>query len=876
VRALDKTRLRLRSLFGRRKVEAELEAELQFHLDALTEESIAKGEPPAEARRLARRQMGNVVRFEEECRDLRGVNVMENIGRDLRYAARALHRSAGFTAVAVLTLALCIGANTAIFSVVKSVLLAPLAYRQPERIVAIQTLWTKTNHGGNVSGGDYPDLVAEPSPFAVASRYSGGELPVEVGGHAEFVPTFGTDAGFADVFQVRPVAGRLITREEFRSKANVAVVSEGFASEHFGGIDGAVGRVLHIEENAISIVGVLPADFHFPQKAEIWTPIFWENTSRTAGNYRVVALLRPGVTPEAARTRLAAIGARLQQAFPATHKEKSFVATSLRDLLVERSRTTLWMLMASVGLVLLVGCANLANLLLARATTRRREMAVRAALGASRRRIAHQMLAESVVIALAGGAIGLVLAFAGVDALLHLAPPNLPRLDEIRVDTVALLFNLAISLGAAGLFGFWPALRAARVDLQDALKQGGARGVLGGGRGEWIRGALVSFEVALALVLTLGAGLLFRSFLALNSVDPGYRTEGRLVLTASVPAKTKAQHLEAGARFERIFTALREVPGVIAVAGVMGLPNGPYSSDGLYAVEGMHEFISTQFYRLPHAGFRLTSPGYFGAMSVPLIAGRDFNERDVYQSEPVAIVSANLVRQVFGNQSPLGRRVKCGLDDRDVWMRVVGVVGDMRNENPATPPGPELYMAYRQHPYDANDLHIVVRAERNVSAAARRTIARIDPEIPLKIGTLEQFRSNAIALPRFRTALLIVFAMVAGALAFAGVYGVMNYAAAQRQTEMGLRVALGATRGDVISILVGSSARLTGAGLACGLAIAIAAGRLIGSMLYSIRPGDPLAIATAVVLLSAAALGAALIPALRVARVDPALALREE
>jgi predicted permease len=360
-------------------------------------------------------------------------------------------------------------------------------------------------------------------------------------------------------------------------------------------------------------------------------------------------------------------------------------------------------------------------------------MALRAALGAGRRRLVGQLLVESVLLGLAGGVMGLVLAFAGVDALLRLAPPNLPRIEEIRVDRVALLFNLAISLGAAALFGLWPALRAARPDVHDALKQGGTRGVLGGGRGERVRGALVSAEVALALVLTLGAGLLFRSFLALNAVDLGYRTEGRLVLTASIPAQTEAQHLQAGATFERIFAALRELPSVSAAAGVMGLPSGPYGSDGLYAVEGMHDFSSSQFDRLPHAGFRLTSPGYFAAMGVPLIAGRDFNERDLYEAEPVAIVSATLGRQVFEGQSPLRRRIKCGLD-RDVWMRVVGVVGDMRNDNPATQPGPELYMAYRQHPYHANDLHIVVRAQGDVSAAASKTIAQIDPGIPVKVS----------------------------------------------------------------------------------------------------------------------------------------------
>jgi predicted permease len=795
--------------------------------------------------------------------------------RDVRFAFRVLMRQPVFLSVAVLTLALGIGANTAIFSVVKAVLLEPLAYKEPGRIVAVQTLWTRTNRPGSVSGGDYPDLVAEPSPFTASARYSGGELPVETAGQAEFIPAYGTDAGFADVFQLKPVAGRLITPDEFRTKAAAAIVSESFAVRHFGNANRAVGQTLRLENSPMSIVGVLPAAFHFPLKAEVWFPMPWENTNRTAHNYRVVALLKPGVTDVVARAHLSAVAARLQQAFPSTHKNKSFTATPLKDLFVERSRMTLWLLMSSVGLVLLVACANVANLLLARATARSREMALRSALGASRRRLVAQLLIESALLGLAGGAIGLVLAFVGVNALVRLAPPNLPRLEEIRVDPLALFFNLAISLSAAALFGLWPALRAARFELHDALKQGGVRGVLGGGRAEWVRGALVSAEIALALVLTLGAGLLFRSFLALNAVDLGYQTEGRLVLTASIPAKTETQHIQAGATFERIFAALRELPGVVAVAGVMGLPNGPYGSNGLYAVEGIHDFSSGQFDRLPQAGFRLASPGYFAAMGVPLIAGRDFNERDVYEAEPVVIVSATLVRQVFGGRSPLGRRLKCGLD-RDVWMRVIGVVGDMRNDNPAVPPGPELYMAYRQHPYYANDLHIVVRALTDVSAAARKVIARIDPGIPVKIGTMEQFHGDALALPRFRTLLLIVFAGVAALLATAGVYGVMNYMAAQRRAEMGVRIALGATGGDIVAILLGSGARLAAVGLICGLAISIAAGRLIESMLYGVRPRDPLAMGGAVLLLSGAALLAALIPAVRLSRVDPALALREE
>jgi len=794
--------------------------------------------------------------------------------QDVRFAFRVLTRQPGFLLVAVLTLGLGIGANTAIFSVVKAVLLEPLAYRDPGRIVAVQTLWAKTHRPGAVSGGDYPDLIAEPSPFTAATRYSGGELPVETGGQAEYVEAFGTDAGFTDIFQLRPVAGRLIARDEFKAKAHLAMVSEGFAVRHFGDANRAVGQVVHIEQTVLTIVGVLPAAFHFPLKAEVWFPMPWENANRTAHNYRALALLKPGVTVEAARAQLSAVGARLQKEFPSTHKDKSFIATPLKDLFVERSRMTLWLLMGAVALVLMVACGNVANLLLARATARSREMALRAALGAGRARLVRQLLVESALLGLAGGGLGLLLAYAGVGALVRLAPPNLPRLEEIRVDRVALLFNLVVSLGAAGVFGLWPALRAARVDLHDALKQGGSRGLVGGGR-EWVRGALVSFEVALALVLTLGAGLLFRSFLALSAVDLGYHTEGRLVLTASIPARTQAQHLQAGATFERIFAALRELPGVSAVAGVMGLPSGPYGSDGSYAVEGMHDFSEGHYDRLPYAGFRLTSPGYFAAMGVPLLAGRDFNERDLYDAEPVAMVSATLAREVFRGQSPVGRRIKCGLD-RDVWMQVVGVVGDMRNDNPATSPGQELYMAYRQHPFYANDLQIVVRAQGDVGGAARKTIAQIESDIPVKVSTMEQFHSDAIALPRFRTLLLIVFAVVAATLATAGVYGVMSYVAEQRRAEMGVRIALGATGADVVSILVGSGAKLAAIGLGVGLAIALAAGRLIQSMLFGVRPQDPVAIGGAVVLLSGAALLAALIPAVRAARVDPATALRDE
>lgn len=866
---------RMRYWLDGRRERAELEEEMRLHVALRAEKLERGGLTRAEAEAEARRGFGNELRLEEDSRAMWVGRWLDELMRDARIGARGFARNPGFTAVAVLTLALGIGATTGIFSVVKAVLLEPLAYRDADRIVAVQTLWTKTNRAGNVSGGDYPDLMAEPSPFAAATRYTGGELGVEMAGRAEFVATYGVDAGFNDVFQLKPAAGRLISRDEFQSKAPVAVVSEGLAVSRFGGAREAVGQTVRFEERALTVVGVLPAGFHFPLKAELWVPVFWENQNRTAGNYKAVALLKRGVRVEAARAHLAAVGARLAQAFPGTHKEKSFTARPLKELLVERSRTTLWLLMAAVGLVLLVACANVANLLLARGTARSREMALRVALGAGRGRLFRQMVVESGLLGVAGGGAGLLVAYAGLGVFLRLAPAGLARLDEVRMDPEALAFNVAVSLGAAMVFGVWPAWRAARGGVDEALKQGGARSVLGGGRGEWVRGALVSAEVALALVLTLGAGLLFRSLLALNSVELGYQTAGRLVLTASIPARTEADYLRAGATFARIFEKLREIPGVTGAAGVMGLPTGPYGSNGLFAVEGIHDPKTTPAERLPQAGFRLTSPGYFAAMGVPLVAGRDFDERDVYEAEPVAIVSAALARQILPGQSPLGRRVKCGLE-RDVWMKIVGVVGDMRNDGPAAAPGAELYMPYRQQPYHANELHIVVRAQGDVARSATAAIAGVNASIPLKVATMEEFQADAVALPRFRTLLLLVFAGIATVLATAGVYGVMSYAAAQRQGEMGLRMALGATAGDVVGILVRSGMKLAGVGLAAGLAVALVAGRFVESMLFGVKPRDPVVVLGAAAVLGLAAVLAALGPAVRVGRVGVGRVLRGE
>ncbi len=603
----------------------------------------------------------------------------------MRPTLRSLRKNPGFTVVAILTLALGIGANTAIFSIINSVLLSPLRYPDADRIVAVSTYSKQTGHQTpRLTGGDLVDIRDDGQAFEALSCYFGGEMGVQLHDRAEFTGAFFVNPDFFRIFGAQPVYGRLLDKNDLD---RAALVSLPFAERNFGSGPNALSKLVSIENRSYQIAGVLPAGFRFPTQTDVWVlaPSTPENLNRTAYNYPTVAKLKPGVTLEGAKIQLETIGSRLATAFPDSNRNKSFTVTPLRDQLVGPVRTTLYFLMGAVALVLLIACTNVADLMLARATARSRELAVRAALGAGRWHIIRPLLAESAILAVAGGALGLLLATLGTDVLLRVDPDRipLPRLDEIHIDRLVFAFVTAVSVLSSMFFGLVPAFEATRVDPQQALQQGGSRGLLGG-RSPRLRNMLVVAQIALSFVLAIGAGLLLRSFAALTSAQLGYRTDGILVMYAHTPARTLPEYLVVGRSFENLFAQLSGIPGVTSVAGAMGLPTGQYGSDGSYAVEGKQTFAPGQ--KLPHAGFRLASPGYFRTMGIPLSRGRDFSSRDLYDALPVAIVSEALARDSFSNQDPIGQRVQCGLDSVGIWMTVVGVVGDVRQNSPASPP----------------------------------------------------------------------------------------------------------------------------------------------------------------------------------------------
>jgi putative ABC transport system permease protein len=788
---------------------------------------------------------------------------------DLRLAFRHLRRSPAFFLFAALTLALGIGANLAIFSVVSAVLLKPLPYQDASRIVAITNLWKNTGRiGSTVSAPDFDDLRAQNDVFAAMAVYSGGEIGVQLPGGAEFAPAFRVSEDFFRVFQVQPIAGHLFDGPDS------VLVSEGFWKRHFGADPSAIGRTLKVMDRSFTISGVLPESFHFPAKAEIWTPIGAYRTRsphRSGHNFLAVARLKPDVTTEQARTQLTAIAARLESQYPQSNKDKSVAVIALKDRTVSRIRETLWLLMGAVGLILLIACANVSSLMLARAAGRAREIAVRAAIGASRARLIRQLFIESALLALLGAAGGLALATSTTRLILNLAPANVPRLAEVQMDGWVLAFLLIASSLAVLLSGLAPALHASRVDLIEALKQNSARGPLGGSNLN-LRRILTTGEVAISCALLIAAILLTRSLLQLNRAELGFQPSQLLVMYTAVPAQDLADHQRAYDFFRGALAELRTLPGVHSVAATMGLPYGKYGSDGGYVIKGRP--TAANLSEMPQAGFRLATPGFFSALGVPLRAGRDFEENDRYDVPFVAIVNQALVRQSFPNENPIGHQLTVGLDSPNP-MTIVGVVADVRHEDPSKPPGPEIYMPYQQHPFYANEMQVVLRGSID-AASVRQVIRRLNPEVAVQFTSMETLVSEANAAPRFRTALIALFAILAVTLAAAGVYAVVAHRVAERTAEIGLRMSLGAGGPDVLRLVLRDTAAIAVPGLGIGLLLAFAASRILATLLYEVKPADPISFLAAALALTVVAASAALFPALRALRVDPVTALRSE
>ena len=798
--------------------------------------------------------------------------------QDLRYAFRNVFRQPAFALTAILTLALGIGAMTAIFSVVNAVVFRPLAVERPDRVVAIvNTYTTSTRPSLNVSAQDFEDWRAQSRSFEVMARHQGGETSIMLDNAADYASMHLISPGFFQALGVKAAAGRLLNPDEEQPGGPLAaVISHAFWMQRFNGTATAIGSTIKSGEHVFTIVGVLAAGLRFPARADVFVPSWLVPVRSTRGghNYQVIARLKDGVTVEQARDEILAIARRLEQEHPDTNRNKHATVLPLKDVLVGDTKRTFDMLMSASAVVLLIACANVANLLLARSSARAREMAVRAAVGASRWRLIRQLLTESLVLGVIAGLAGVWLARLGVVALLALAPADLPRTDEIRIDAVALLFALIVALGASVLFGVMPALQTSRVRLAPGLREGGKGTSIGAGAA-WGRSAFVVAEIALAVALVAGAGVLARSLAALASVDMGFKPDRLLVLGLQFPVRTFEDAPRATAFYRDLLADVRALPGVDAVGGVTSMPTVPRST-GTFVIEGSTPLLPAGA-KSPQAILNVVTPDYFRTLRVAVTRGRDFSAADTRDAPFVAVVNQALVRAVFGAGDPIGRRIQCGLDSRE-FMTIVGVVADVRTTGPAAAPTPEILMPYEQHPAPATALNLIVRSESveplALGETIRRTVARRSSEVPVKVSTMEGRLELATATPRFRTFLVVVFAGVALLLALAGVYGVMSYTVGQRIPELGVRIALGATPARIMRLIVLQGAKLTVIGLALGVVLTLWSARVLEGLLYGVEPRDPLTLLLVTATVTLAMLLAIYIPGRRATRVDPMTALR--
>jgi predicted permease len=877
MRRLRSFLLRLGGVFRRGRGDAEFVSEIDAHLQMHIEDNLRRGMNAQQARREALMKLGGVAQTEESYREQRSVPVVETLLQDLRFAARMLRKNPGFTAVAVLVMALGIGANTAMFSVVNAVLLKPLAFNDPDRIVTLSTLWKKSGHHGQASAPDYRDWRDQSSAFESMAYYENYDSAVTAGSAAEYTYTAMVSPNLFHVFRVQPAAGREFSAEESKAGGGGAVIlSSTYAANHFGSAAGALGHSVRLLSKTLDIVGVMPAGFHFPEKTDVWFPtntIFGDTESRSGHNYRVVARLKPGVSLEQAQAQMTAIGTRLAEKYPDSNTGKSVAVTRMRDEMVSNYRLTLWIMLAAVGVVLLIACANLANMLLAKSVARTKEIAIRAALGAGRGRIVRQLITESVVMALLAGAVGVLLALWGSRWLVALAPGDVPRLSEAGIDARVLAFAFGVSVLASLLFGLAPALQTLRADLNKSLKQSTTRST-GGGIADGMRAALVVAEIALSMMLLTGAGLLLKSFVALQNVALGFRPERVLVMEASVPASDLDSARRATRFYHELLPQVRSIPGVVSAGATRGVPGHP-TSDGGYWIDHLPAELNVS---APQAVFSVVAPGAFETLGIPLLQGRDFNDSDTYDAPFSAVINEKLARDAFPRQDPIGHIIYCGLDSMNP-MKIVGVIGDVRQFGPAQTPWAEIYMPYEQHPGPAADMSVLVRAAMEPTALTetlRREAHELSADVPVKFTTMEAALSENVAAPRFRTLLLGIFAGLAMCLAMAGVYGVMSYVVGQRSAEIGLRMALGASPRDVLRLVLRQALLLAVVGIAVGLACAAAMTQLLTSMLFGVKATDPLTYVAVVVLLAGVAMLASYVPARRAMRVDPIVALRYE
>jgi predicted permease len=873
---------KLLNLFPRRRkqLERDLDRELRYHLDRRVEDLIARGLSESEARRQASVEFGGVPQVREEVRDTWIWRSLDALVRDVRYAMRSLARSWGFALGAGAVLALAIAANTAIFSVVNTILLQPLAYPDAARLMSIETLWTNTGRTSqDVSGPDFLDWQARNDVFEkMAAIYGSDDFVTIVRDRAVFANPRFVSADFFAVFGQTASAGRLLNARDIpvgETEPVVAVVAYHWANAHFGSASAAVGKPITVYGTPLEIVGVAAPGFRYPGAADLWVPWLTANggTSRVLHNYQAVGKLKGGVDLARAQAQMRTIGDTLSRQY-SENRVKTVTLLPLQERLTGNLQTTLWMLMIAVSVVWLIACANIANLLLARAAGRTREIALRAALGAGRGRVVRQLLTESCVLAGMAGLAGVLLASVLMQGFVALSPANLPRIGDVRMDITVVLFALGLSLVSTVIFGLVPALQASRLDLVEALKQGGAKGAVSNGSGSSrLRSALVVIEVALSVVLVVAAGLLLRSFQALQSVDLGFTTDRVLVAYTEYAVNDDKEIRVRTAFYADLLDRLRVVPGVSAAAGVAYLPMGrePRSARD-YFIQGRPE---GQPGERPQAEQHAITPQYFKTLQIPLRAGRDFDSTDTPDSPQVAIVNETLARNAFPGESALGQRIRT--NSRTPWMEIVGVVADTRWQDPSRPAPPVLFVSSMQG--KGKSLSILARTsldERSLAGTLRTLVNDANPSVPVRFETMEELFDFALAYPRFRTQVIGLFAGVSALLAAVGIFGVLAFLVGQRRRELAVRRALGATAADVVGLVVGQGLRLIAIGLVLGLAGALAVARLLTGLLYAIGPWDIATYVGTIALLGGAALVATLLPAIRAATIAPVTVLQQE
>lgn len=809
--------------------------------------------------------------------------------QDARYAIRTLLKTPSFTTIAVLTLALAIGANTALFSVVQAVLLNSLPYRQPDRLVTLAKGDSDTPNPTNTSFATTEDWKVRARSFESITLYRGWGPTITGSGRPEILRGLRVTSNFFETLGVEPVLGRGFLPEEDRpDRWHVVLLSHAFWVARWGGNPKAIGTTLVLDDVPFQIVGVLPESFQslafaFNGKPrDLWAPLGYAlsepNACRTCQHLRGVARLKDGVSVGQARAEMLSIETQLAHEFPKEYPaDATVVLQPLRDAWVGKVQSALWLLLGATGFVLLIACANIANLLLTRAASKRREVAVRAALGASRARIARQLITESVVLSLVGGAGGILLAFWGTSFLVHIAPQGIPRLGAAHFDARILLFSLTISIATGVLMGLVPAFQAARVDQREALQQQGGRGTVGMGRSR-TRSLLVASEVALAFVLTVASGLLLKSFISAMNVNPGFDPQNVLTVDFTL-AGTRYNDDKSVIQMEReVLNRVSALPGVQAAGIVSVLPgNGAAGAWDLRGFQIQDRHIPDT--QAPSVDAYFVSPDYLRTMGIPLKLGRGFTQADAESPAPVALISELTARQIFANEDPLGRRIQLGGRHEDQpWATIVGIIGDLHHYGLDLPATPQAYELYNHMTFSEPSL--VIRSTVGMQSLMREVqnqIWTLDKNVPISTPfMMSEILAQSLAQRRFTMSLLADFGALALLLAVLGIYGVMSYTVAQRTNEIGIRVALGAQSRDIFGLVSREGMLRVGFGLLTGLLVSLAITRLLSSQLFAVSAFDPLTFGSVSLLLAGVALLACYVPARRATRVDPLVALRYE